>query len=442
MRKILTVLSAVLIVVGCGPQPNTAPPATPETTSDTPPELRWVYGTFTVGDVRSEFSARMAGEDDPVSIDEAFSIETSGWGRATYRFEHGSVRELRSETARRDAAGEGTALERERLDLRFAQDGTVAHAHRTVDGVRHEFNDDLISDSRERAAAIHAAARVAAAPSADDSRFVLGRLTWGHEVLELEICGEPGVRWLHDPAGVVGVALPERMPYEPLSVVLRGRDVAPPAAEFAAEAEAAFEVVEVVNVRRVGRREDCFGRELLALGVEPFWSLEVRSDGNVLLKDLGADELRWLSVAARVEDDHGRSVFELTDADMNSAGTLVVTGEGCTDPMAGELFPLTASLRLDDRVLNGCAEPGLLAAPARPGAGSREQGARNKEQVASPHLNRSLSSSPSTRPSLVARRWSLDHPPRACGHEGLWASPGLPWENPSRPHARKPSSPS
>jgi uncharacterized membrane protein len=409
MRKILTVLSAVLIVVGCGPQPNTAPPATPETTSDTPPELRWVYGTFTVGDVRSEFSARMAGEDDPVSIDEAFSIETSGWGRATYRFEHGSVRELRSETARRDAAGEGTALERERLDLRFAQDGT---------------------------------ARAAAAPSADDSRFVLGRLTWGHEVRELEICGEPGVRWLHDPAGVVGVALPERMPYEPLSVVLRGRDVAPPAAEFAAEAEAAFEVVEVVNVRRVGRREDCFGRELLALGVEPFWSLEVRSDGNVLLKDLGADELRWLSVAARVEDDHGRSVFELTDADMNSAGTLVVTGEGCTDPMAGELFPLTASLRLDDRVLNGCAEPGLLAAPARPGAGSREQGARNKEQVASPHLNRSLSSSPSTRPSLVARRWSLDHPPRACGHEGLWASPGLPWENPSRPHARKPSSPS
>jgi uncharacterized membrane protein len=360
MRKILTVLSAVLIVIGCGPQPNPAPPATPETTSDTPSELIWVFGTFTVGDVRSEFSARMSGEG-PTSIDEVFTIGNSGWGRATYRFEHGSVRELRSETARRAPEGEGAALQRERLELLFAQDGTVAHALRTVDGVLFEISDDVVSDSRESASAIHAAARAAAASSSDDARLVLGRLTWGHEVRELEICGEAGVRWLHDPVGKVRASLPERMPYEPLSAVLRGRDVAPPEAGFAAETEAAFEVVEVVELRRVGRREDCFRRELLALGVEPFWSLEVRSDGAALLKDFGADQLRWLSVAARSIDDLGRVVLELVDSAARPAGGLVVTETRCTDPMVGESFSLTASLHLDDRVLDGCAEPGLLA---------------------------------------------------------------------------------
>jgi uncharacterized membrane protein len=359
------VLSAVLIGFGCGPQTDIASPVTPMTAGDTPSSLRRVYGRSTFGEVKSEFSARISG-GDPVSIDEVFSTATSGWGRATYLFENGQIHELRSETVRRDAAGEGAALERERLELRFAQDGTLAHAHRTVDGVRYETTNDLVSDARVRAHDLEEAARSAASSSTDNGRLVVGRLTWGHEVRELEICGEFGVRWLHDPTGVAAAALPERMPYEPLSVVLRGRDAATPAAGFAADAESAFEVVEIVEVRRVGRREDCFARELLALGVEPFWSLEVRSDGIVLLKDLGANELQWLTVAARSRDDLGRLVLGLADAATTPAGTLVVTEDECTDPMAGEPFPLTASLRLGDRELDGCAEPGLLTAPDRP----------------------------------------------------------------------------
>jgi uncharacterized membrane protein len=362
----LAVLSAVLIGFGCGLHTDTASPVTPVTAGDTPPALRWVYGRSTFGEVKSEFSARISG-GDPVSIDEVFSTATSGWGRATYRFENGQIHELRNEIVRRDAAGEGTAPERERLELRFAQDGTLVHAHRTVDGVRCETTADLVSDARVQAHDLEEAARAAASSSTDNGRLVVGRLTWGHEVRELEICGESGVRWLHDPTGVAAASLPERMPYEPLSVVLRGRDIPPPASGFAADAEAAFEVVELLDVRRVGRREDCFARELLALGVEPFWSLEVRSDGTVLLKDLGANELRWLTVAARSRDDLGRLVLELADAASTPAGTLVVNEDECTDPMAGEPFPLTASLRFNDRELSGCAEPGLLAAPAHPG---------------------------------------------------------------------------
>jgi uncharacterized membrane protein len=360
MKRLFAALSVVVIGIGCDRPSTTAESGTPETAAGAPPRLTWVYGTSTSGDVRSELSALLAGEN-PVSIDEVFTIDNSGWGRAAYRFDGVRLSEHRSEIVRHDPAEDGAPSQRVRTELRFAQDGTVLEAHRTVNGVHDDIPDDLVSDFRDRATAVHATARAAAASSTDDGRLVLGRLTWGHEVRELEICGETAPRWLHDPAGVVRSALPERMPYEPLSVVLRGRDVAPPTAGFAADAEAAFEVVELVEVRRVGRREDCFARELLALGVEPFWSLEVRSDGTVLLKDLGADELRWLTVAARSLDDRGRLEVELADADTSPAGTLVVTEEGCTDPMAGEQFPLTASLRMDDRVLKGCAEPGLLA---------------------------------------------------------------------------------
>ena len=69
MRRMLTVLSVVAMGMGCDPQTNTAPPTAPETTSDTPSEPRRVYGTSATGDVRSEFSARLAG-GDPVSLDE------------------------------------------------------------------------------------------------------------------------------------------------------------------------------------------------------------------------------------------------------------------------------------------------------------------------------------------------------------------------------------
>jgi uncharacterized membrane protein len=366
MRTFLTALPGILISIACGPQTDTAPPVTPATVGETPTALTWVFGMSTTGGVRSEFSARLAG-GVPVSIDDTMDFGGAGWGRAAYRFERGRVLELRSEIVRRDSGEEGDPLQRERLELRFAEDGTVLQGERTVDGARDDLTDNLVSDALARAHAMGAAALAAAASStAGDVRLVLGRLTWGHEVRELEICGETASRWLHDPAGVVQSALPERMPFEPLSVVLRGRDTPLPAAGFAANAEAAFEVVELVSVRRIGRREDCFARELLALGVEPFWSLEVRSDGSVLLKNLGADQLRWLSVAARSKDDHGRLVLELANPAATPAGTLVVTGETCTDPMAGESFPLTASLRLDHGTLDGCAEPGLLAAPARP----------------------------------------------------------------------------
>ncbi len=360
MRSFQTALTGILISIACGPRTDTAPPVTPATVGETPTALTWVYGISTAGDVRSEFSARLAG-GVPVSIDDTMDLGGAGWGRATYRFERGRVLGLRSEIVRRDPVEEGAPLQRERLEVRFAEDGTVLQGERTVDGARDDLTDSLISAALARADAVGAAALAAAASSAaDDVRLVLGRLTWGHEVRELEICGETAPRWLHDPAGVVRSALPERMPYEPLSVVIRGRDIPPPAAGFGADAEAAFEVVELVEVRRVGRREDCFARELLALGVEPFWSLEVRADGTALLKDLGADELRWLSIAGRSEDDHGRLVLDLTDSATMPTGTLVVTEERCTDPMAGEPFPLTAILELDDRMLRGCAERGLL----------------------------------------------------------------------------------
>lgn len=95
----------------------------------------------------------------------------------------------------------------------------------------------------------------------------------------------------------------------------------------------------------------------VARGNEPFWNIEV-ADGKALYRTPENQNGRTINVrrivfASGVEyvGTLGGSVFALT-----------IRGTDCQDDMSGEKFPMSAVLKIGNRVTQGCAAPAKAAA--------------------------------------------------------------------------------
>ena len=89
-----------------------------------------------------------------------------------------------------------------------------------------------------------------------------------------------------------------------------------------------------------------------ALGQEPGWHVEVFPDGRMrAVIDYGTDTLTGPVAVV----DSAPDVYRLVGGE--SVVELVVEAEPCRDAMSAKPFPATATLRIGDRRLDGCARP-------------------------------------------------------------------------------------
>jgi len=182
-----------------------------------------------------------------------------------------------------------------------------------------------------------------------------GHLVWGHEARSFTGCGTTRETWVVDRTEgdlveVYGALAVEA--YQPVFVEIRGRREPAPSEGFGAEYD---EQVVVTQLRRAERegwgcRLDLAGLELVALGNEPSWKLEVRESGIVLTRP-GHPEARHAYVAPRREGT--TTTYEVGDL------VLVLNEQRCVDTMAGSRFSYGAQLRVGDRTLEGCALTGI-----------------------------------------------------------------------------------
>ncbi len=95
---------------------------------------------------------------------------------------------------------------------------------------------------------------------------------------------------------------------------------------------------------------------LVALGSDPVWGLETRASGMRLriLRESAPHDYPPPTVTTA----QGEVRYETATA--NSVLRVVVRPGACRDAMSGSLFDQRAEVRLDDRVLNGCAYWGDL----------------------------------------------------------------------------------
>ncbi len=185
-------------------------------------------------------------------------------------------------------------------------------------------------------------------------RHIAGGVVYGHESRTLAPCGGEGPYWLLDAAaGAVRRAYEAfaAEPYQEVFMVLNGVLEPPGPGEFAADFPAQL---RAVSVRRVegegfGCDLDLGGARFRALGVEPFWRLDLYHDRLAL--SMAGTEVREFVVqrAAKGPPEHltalaadgGRLRVEISEA-------------GCVDAMSGARFAYRVRLTQGARTLAGC----------------------------------------------------------------------------------------
>jgi len=198
----------------------------------------------------------------------------------------------------------------------------------------------------------------------DDDRLLpvndlMGMVVFGHESRQLTPCDGTSTLWLADAAGgdLQGTYEALRaVPYEPVFMVLRGVERPTPAAEFAAGYAAELEVLQVRYAERegFGCNLDLGEARFRAIGVEPFWRLDVARD-HLLLSRPGVEVQRFESDPAPTDALSFRGV----NRDRDEVVVARLSQEPCVDPMSGARYAYRADVSVGAEQLAGCA----LAAP-------------------------------------------------------------------------------
>lgn len=203
------------------------------------------------------------------------------------------------------------------------------------------------------------------------ARFA-GHLVYGHELREFVTCG--GRRyWVADASGgdlrrtyeaMIG------MPYQALFVEISGSRLPAPQAAFAVAYEEQLRVnaLHRVETEGPGCALDLAGARFRALGVEPFWHIDVGSD-TLSFSRLGQAPM---SVAIEAQEVEGTTRIWRGQAD---AGALTLTLEErrCTNPMSGLVFAYSAAVSFGGQTFSGCAIAPLPDRSDQPSATNRRR---------------------------------------------------------------------
>lgn len=96
------------------------------------------------------------------------------------------------------------------------------------------------------------------------------------------------------------------------------------------------------------------GIDLRAVGQEPGWFAEIDDERSMRIVYDYAERELMTPAPVKVEGD-GRTTYTAVAGEQQV--TAVVEERACADAMSGEPYPLTVTVRLDDRELRGCGRP-------------------------------------------------------------------------------------
>lgn len=128
--------------------------------------------------------------------------------------------------------------------------------------------------------------------------------------------------------------------------------------ELRPAADSALHFVAAHSLRRRTLETDCFSFAARALGQEPFWSLELFTDGFALLTDVSNERCTLLTIEETITrtDSIEYRLLGLPGQQPVLNLTARFQNQACTDPMSGRQFPWSVSVHFDQRTLHGCAE--------------------------------------------------------------------------------------
>ena len=184
-----------------------------------------------------------------------------------------------------------------------------------------------------------------------------GIAIFGHEVRSFQPCGSEASLWAIDSSRMLWDLHTEMTlhdpPYQGLFAILQGRLGSAPQDGFGSDYDGTLIVDEVLYVARegLGCDFDLSAFRYRALGNEPFWSVDITTTA-ILLRSMGQDDQTWALI------QEGRLDSELRfrgEGDGREPVVVAIRRTECRDTMSGAFFGYTATVRIGESVLMGCA---------------------------------------------------------------------------------------
>lgn len=195
--------------------------------------------------------------------------------------------------------------------------------------------------------------------SNDRSKLFKGMYSFGNEVSTFRDCNTGKIYWLEDESKKLNELYKNTTgilsyPYESIYVEVKGYLKGKSVLGYAEEYENVILVTEVVAAKQKSFNTDCFEYDFIALGNEPFWSLDIIPSEKILvLKDVGTDKVHIFPYKP-AKTSGNQSIYE-TSNDKNETLKAIIIKETCSDGMSDRVYNYSAQVVINGKALKGCA---------------------------------------------------------------------------------------
>ncbi len=188
-----------------------------------------------------------------------------------------------------------------------------------------------------------------------------GLYTFGNEVRTFRDCkGSQTVYWVNDSIGSLRAKYEKTnrfpsYPYESVYAEVKGYLAGKSSEGYASEYENVLVVTEVIKVEPKNFRTECYNYEFIALGNEPFWSVDIiPQEKRIVFKDVGQERAIEFNYApATVSGAVHR--YEAISPRNNKKIVVVIRREKCSDGMSDRKYNYSAEVTFDGKNYKGCA---------------------------------------------------------------------------------------
>lgn len=186
-----------------------------------------------------------------------------------------------------------------------------------------------------------------------------GLYTLGDEVNTFRDCNTGKVYWVEDESKKLTAAYQKTKvflsyPYESVYAELKGYLKGKSNIGYAEEYENVLLVTNVGVVKQKSFRTECYNYEFVCLGNEPFWSLDINPQEQLLvLKDVGSEQTFVFPYKAGKSS--GNTITYATTNDKKESLKAIITKETCSDGMSDRTYNYSAQISFNGKLLKGCA---------------------------------------------------------------------------------------
>ena len=187
-----------------------------------------------------------------------------------------------------------------------------------------------------------------------------GMYTIGDEVSTFQDCNDgKKIYWVNDSISNMQKAYEENTkslsyPYESVYAEVKGYLAGKSKEGYAADYENVLVVTEVIKIEPKNFRTACYNYEFIALGNEPFWSLDIiPEEKRIIFKDVGNEKVYEFFYSPSNSKD-GVYRYQATNPRKEKL-EVVIHEEKCSDGMSDRQYNYSAEISLDGKLFKGCA---------------------------------------------------------------------------------------